>query len=66
MEVFSGNGIQILQRASKYFIRYDAGHFATQMREDEISPQEAERAQISEEDAYQVLLVVQQRSEVAR
>ena len=62
MEIFSGFGIHIFDRAGRYFVRYDTGHFATEMTECEITKQEAERAQLSENDAYQVLLATQQAS----
>ena len=60
-EVFKGFGIEILRREGKPYLRYDSGHFVTQMKEDEVSEDEAAKAQLSEADAYQVLLAVQAR-----
>ena len=59
--VFSGYGVEIFRRDGRFFIRYDAGEIAVQMREDEISSEEASKAQKSEKDAYEVLLVCERR-----
>lgn len=60
-KVFSGYGVDILFRDGKYFIRYDAGGIAVKMREDEISHEEAVKAQQSERDAYEIILLCGQR-----
>ena len=60
--IFSGFGIEIFKRDRRYFIRYDAGEIVVQLREDEITEEEAAKAQKSEENAYEVLLACQQRS----
>ena len=62
MTIFSGYGVEVLTQNDQYFIKYDAGHFATEMQEREISSREAEQAQLSEADAYQVLLAVERRN----
>ena len=49
-------GVEILLRRGRYFIRYDAGEIVVQMKELPISESAARRAQMSEEDAYQVVL----------
>ena len=59
---FEGFGIEILRRNNQLFIRYDAGHFVIQMVETEITEDEAQKAQISEQDAYEVILETQRRS----
>jgi hypothetical protein len=38
--LFSDYGIEVLKRDGRFFIRYDAGEVAIQMREDEISGEE--------------------------
>ena len=58
-QVFSGYGIEIVERDGRFFARYDAGEIVVQAREDEISPGEALKAQRSEKDAYEVLLSCQ-------
>lgn len=60
--IFSGFGIEVFKRDGRYFIRYDAGEIAVQFREDEITEEEAAKAQKSEESAYEVLLACQRRS----
>lgn len=61
-EIFSGFGIEIFKRDGRYFIRYDAGEIAVQIREEEITEEEAAKAQKSEGGAYEVLLACQRRS----
>lgn len=53
---FSGFGVDIFRRSGKYFIQADAGEIVIQMQEDEITEEEALKAQKSERDAYEVLL----------
>lgn len=60
-KIFAGYGVEIFLRQGKYFIRYDAGEIAIKMREDEITHDEAIKAQKSEKDAYEVLLACEQR-----
>lgn len=59
--IFSGFGVEIFSRDGRFFIRYDAGEIAVQMREDEITAEEASKAQKSEKDAYEVLLACERR-----
>jgi hypothetical protein len=54
--VFSGFGIEILRRSDRYFLRYDAGELVVQMRELELSADDAFLAAQSEQSAYQVIL----------
>ena len=60
-QVFSGFGIEIVDRGGRFFVKFDGGGIAIQMREDEITAEEASKAQCSEKDAYEVLLAVQRR-----
>ena len=60
--VFEGFGIEILKRDNHLFVRYDAGHFAVKMVEAEITEYEAQKAQKSERDAYEVILETQKRT----
>ena len=64
-QIFKDYGMALVERDGHLFIRYDAGHFATEMRESPVGQEEALRAQKSEQDAYQVLLAVQQRTGLA-
>lgn len=58
---FSDFGIELLRRNNALYVRYDAGHFVAQMREDLISEHEAAQAMQSERGAYQILLAIQNR-----
>ena len=58
-QVFEDYGIVLVRRGNKFFVRYDAGHLVAEMREDEVSEQQALRLQQGEQAAYQVLLEVE-------
>lgn len=60
--IFSNYGVEIIKREGRFLIRYDAGEIVVEVREDEITEEEAAKAQKSEEDAYEVLLACQRRS----
>ena len=53
---FSGHGIEIIERGDKLFVRTDSGEIVGYPVEIEITHNEAEIMQKSEQDAYQVLL----------
>jgi len=59
--IFSGYGIEIFKREDHSFIRYDAGEIVVQIREVEVTEEEATKAQKSEKDAYEILLTCQVR-----
>lgn len=60
---FDGFGCEIIQRGKKLFVRFDEGHFVVKFSEYEISENEAKKIMISENDAYQTLLKIQNRKE---
>jgi len=60
--LFSGFGVEIIRRDGRLYARYDGGYHVCQMREDEITEEEAARAQRSEKDAYEVLLACERRA----
>lgn len=55
-EIFSDFGIRIIKSEGRFYIEYDAGEVAVSMRTVEVTEQEAQRAQRSERDAYEILL----------
>lgn len=59
--VFTGFFVEIIRRAGKLFIRYDSGEIVSKILEDEITEEEAIKAQKSERDAYEVLLECERR-----
>jgi hypothetical protein len=54
--IFIGHGIKVLQRGRKFFIRFDAGELVVDMKEAQVSEEDALLAQRSEDDAYRVIL----------
>ncbi|HGD3425957.1 TPA: hypothetical protein ACI4DF_004694 [Enterobacter hormaechei] len=59
--IFTGFGIDIIKRESEYFIRYDTGTIAMIEKVSKITSEEALKAQKSERDAYDVIIVTQTR-----
>ncbi|OAE45368.1 hypothetical protein A7J58_20580 [Enterobacter cloacae] len=59
--IFTGFGIDIIKREGEYFIHYDAGTIAMIEREAKITSGEALKAQKSERDAYEVIIITQAR-----
>jgi hypothetical protein len=60
-KIFEKFGIVIFKTAEQHFIRYDSGEAVAKLVEDEISEKEAKKAQLSERDAYEVLLAIDRR-----
>lgn len=59
--IFVGFGVEIFARNGRIFIRYDTGEIVSKIQEDEITEEEVIKAQISERDAYEVLLACERR-----
>ena len=60
--IFSDYGIKIFQEDTTFSILYDHGGIVPKFREDSISSEESAQAQVSEHDAYKVLLRVMKRN----
>lgn len=58
-EIFSGFGTKIFSDGAKYYIEYDEGHFALKYVKKEISFIEAQKAQRSARDSYEVIIEIQ-------
>jgi len=54
-------GCQVIEREKLFFIRYDNGQSASKMVESEITSEEAVKAMLSEDDAYQVIVAAIKR-----
>jgi hypothetical protein len=54
--IFSKWGLDIFKRSGRFYARFDVGHISDKMIEVEITEQEAERAQINEKEAGEVIL----------
>jgi len=59
-------GCKIIERNSKLFIQYDNGQSASWIIENEITKEEAEKAFISGDFAYEVILAAQKRNKPTR
>ena len=59
--IFTDFGVDIIKRNCEYFIRYDTGTIAMIEKESKITPEEALKAQKSENDAYEVIIATQTR-----
>ena len=57
-------GCQIIKRYGKIIIRYDSGQSSSKIVESEITSEEAEKASLSEKDAYEVILSAQKREKL--
>ncbi|RUT44530.1 hypothetical protein EJP82_18130 [Paenibacillus anaericanus] len=57
--LFSGYGIEIIERDKKLFIQYDAGEIVDLMIEVEVTEDESIKAQKSDTDAYEVIIKLQ-------
>ena len=58
-KIFVGHGIEIVKRGNHFFLIYDAGEICDRMEEIQISEEEAELAQRSSMDAYNIIIKYQ-------
>ncbi|MCI9127986.1 MAG: hypothetical protein HFG28_12575 [Eubacterium sp.] len=58
-KIYEDYGIIIMQGDNKYYIQYDAGELVDKIDIIEVSKENAEKAQIGEEEAYSVILQYQ-------
>lgn len=59
--IFSDYGIEISIENEKYFLSYDEGELVPKFRTIEITREEAEKAQLSPKNAYEVIINFQNR-----
>lgn len=59
-------GCKIVKRDDKLFIQYDNGQSASWIVENEITLNEAEKAMLSEKDAYSVIIEAEKRRKPTR
>ena len=60
-EIFDDGDVQIFREGAKYFVRYDAGSHQVEIREDEISVDEANRMMGNPEEINNVLFSLQKK-----
>lgn len=58
-KIFEDYGIIIMQDDDKYYIQYDAGELVDKIDIIEVSGEDAEKARLGEEEAYNVILQYQ-------
>lgn len=59
--IFSDYGIEISVENRRYFLNYDEGELVPQFRTIEITLEEAEKAKLSPNDAYEVIIAFQNK-----
>lgn len=62
--IFSGYGMFITQEDGKYYINYDDGGITNRDVKSEISEEEFNKAKLSEQDAYEVIISTQVRDKI--
>jgi hypothetical protein len=60
-KVIYSDGEIILERDGKYYLRHDVGHFNIKMRDDQITEEEAIKAQASKQDLIELIRKCVQR-----
>jgi hypothetical protein len=56
-----GGGLDVFERSGRFYVRYDAGAHILEMREDEVSREEAVQAAESADGANKVILAFEVR-----
>ncbi len=62
--IFSGYGMFITLEDGRYYINYDAGGVTNKDVKSEISEEEFNKAKLSEQDAYEVIIFTQVRDKI--
>jgi hypothetical protein len=57
----NAEGLEVVCRSDRYFVRYDAGAHQMAWREDEITADEFKRLSASRSNEYEVIVGLQQR-----
>lgn len=58
-KIFTGHGIEIIERDNHFFLIYDAGEICDRMEEIQITEEEENLAQRSSMDAYNIIIKYQ-------
>ena len=65
-KIFANNSMTIWRQDGRYYIEYDSGDQLSTVRRDEITAEEAVKAQQSPKDAYAVILAAQKRTDAKK
>ncbi|WP_457447980.1 hypothetical protein [Roseateles sp. P5_E4] len=57
----NAEGLEVVCRAERYFVRYDAGAHQMAWREDEITLDEFNRLRVNRTEEYEVIIELQRR-----
>lgn len=60
--LFDGEGIELLENDDRFFLRYDEGELVVQMRDLEITAEEADRVLKNPREAYGIIIGYQNRN----
>ncbi len=63
--IFDDGDVSVFKDGARYFVRYDAGSHQIEMREDEISADEASKIIASPEEINGVLFAIQRKLQAA-
>jgi len=61
-QIFHNYVIILVERNDGYYIKYYAGELVMKEVQEKISLEEAEKAQLSERDAYEVLILLEKKN----
>lgn len=62
--LFDGEGIELRENDDRFFLRYDAGELVGQMRDLEITAEEADRVLKNPGEAYGIIIEYQNKGEL--
>ncbi|CZY60865.1 hypothetical protein [Enterobacter hormaechei] len=59
--IFNNYGVILIEREGLFFIRFYSGGIVMKEEEEELSIDEAKKVQMSEKDAYEVLIAIEKK-----
>ncbi|CAM7072031.1 MULTISPECIES: hypothetical protein [Enterobacter] len=62
--IFNNYGVILIEREGRFFIKLYSGGIVMKEEEEEVSLDEAKKVQMSEKDAYEVLISIEKRGKL--
>ena len=59
--IFNNYGVILIEREGRFYIRFYSGGIVMKEEEEELSIDEAKKVQMSEKDAYEVLIAIEKK-----
>ena len=59
--IFNNYGVILIEREGRFLIRFYSGGIVMKEEEEELSIDEAKKVQMSEKDAYEVLIAIEKK-----